>query len=81
MATLTQTATEEQRSLTLDSQTKAGPAAPSSHKLPKARKVPVFATKEEERQWQKQQMAGAFRVFAKLGFADGVAGHMSLRGQ
>ncbi|KAH7024764.1 class II aldolase/adducin N-terminal [Microdochium trichocladiopsis] len=52
---------------------------PDSHKLPKVKKVPTFETKEEEREWAKAQMAGAFRVFAKLGFSDGVAGHMSLR--
>jgi hypothetical protein len=43
-------------------------------------KIPVFATKEATRQWQLEQMAGAFRVFAKLGYADGSSGHISLRG-
>jgi len=37
-------------------------------------------TKEAERKWQLEQMAGAFRVFARLGFADGGSGHISLRG-
>lgn len=41
--------------------------------------IPTFATKLEEREWAKKQMAGAFRVFAKLGYANGVNGHMSLR--
>ncbi|KPM41017.1 hypothetical protein AK830_g5512 [Neonectria ditissima] len=40
-------------------------------------KIPAFATKEETRQWQLQQMAGAFRVFAKLGYADGGSGHIN----
>ncbi|KAH7173725.1 class II aldolase/adducin N-terminal [Fusarium flagelliforme] len=42
-------------------------------------KIPVFTTKEETRKWQLEQMAAAFRVFAKLGYADGSSGHISLR--
>jgi hypothetical protein len=42
--------------------------------------IPWPSTKEEHRQWQLEQMAGAFHVFAKLGFADGGSGHISLRG-
>lgn len=42
--------------------------------------IPKPPTKEEERKWQLQHMAGAFRVFAKLGYADGGSGHISLRG-
>ncbi|CAH0046512.1 unnamed protein product [Clonostachys solani] len=41
--------------------------------------VPTFKDKHEERQWAKQHMAGAFRIFAKLGYADGASGHISLR--
>ncbi|KAI7334513.1 hypothetical protein KC315_g3719 [Hortaea werneckii] len=33
----------------------------------------------DQRKWQLEQMAGAFRIFAKLGFADGGSGHISLR--
>ncbi|KAF4461427.1 L-fuculose-phosphate aldolase [Fusarium albosuccineum] len=33
--------------------------------------IPQPATKEAARRWQLEQMAGAFRVFARLGFADG----------
>jgi hypothetical protein len=54
---------------------------PSEHKLPKAKKVPTFDDPLEKRKWEKGQMAAAFRVFADLGFSDGVAGHMSLRGK
>jgi hypothetical protein len=43
-------------------------------------KVPTFTDKYAERTWAKQHMAGAFRIFAKLGYADGGAGHISLRG-
>ncbi|CAM1503323.1 Fc.00g080990.m01.CDS01 [Cosmosporella sp. VM-42] len=42
-------------------------------------KIPYFSTKEAERRWQLEQMAGAFRVFARLGFCDGSSGHISLR--
>lgn len=42
--------------------------------------TPTFTDKHSERQWAKEQMAGAFRVFARLGWADGTAGHISLRG-
>ncbi|VUC29953.1 unnamed protein product [Clonostachys rosea] len=41
--------------------------------------IPEFTDKYEERQWAKEHMAGAFRVFAKLGFNDGAGGHISLR--
>lgn len=53
---------------------------PDEVKLPTVTKVPTFTDKYEERKWAKEQMAGAFRVFARLGYCDGVAGHMSLRG-
>ncbi|OAA55071.1 aldolase [Niveomyces insectorum RCEF 264] len=43
------------------------------------RSPPVFANKEDERTYQKQHLAVAFRVFAKQGFDEGVAGHISLR--
>ncbi|KAH8891130.1 arad-like aldolase/epimerase [Thozetella sp. PMI_491] len=55
------------------------PPAPSASKLPQKKKIPTFTDKHEERAWAKAQMAAAFRVFAKLGYADGVAGHVSLR--
>ena len=43
--------------------------------------IPWPESKIAQRQWQLEQMAGAFRVFAKLGFADGGSGHISLRGK
>lgn len=42
-------------------------------------KPPTFATTEEERQHRKQRLAAAFRVFASLGFDEGVAGHITAR--
>jgi hypothetical protein len=42
--------------------------------------IPRPETPEAQQRWQLEQMAGAFRVFARLGFADGSSGHISLRG-
>lgn len=43
--------------------------------------VPPCSSVEELLGREKRHMAGAFRVFAKLGFADGASGHISLRGE
>ncbi|GAM37290.1 aldolase [Talaromyces pinophilus] len=43
------------------------------------RSPPTFANKLDERKYQKEHLAAAFRVFAKQGFDEGVAGHISLR--
>lgn len=43
------------------------------------RSYPTFATLEEERQYRKEHLAGAFRVFADRGYDEGVAGHISVR--
>ncbi len=40
---------------------------------------PVFATLEEERQHRKHKLAAAFRIFGKLGYDEGVMGHISAR--
>lgn len=42
-------------------------------------KPPVFHSFEEERQHLKQKLAGAFRLFSKFGFDEGVAGHITAR--
>ena len=76
-ATTTETASL-QSGIALSTDSRQG--APTETKLKKVSKLPVFSDKFEERKWAKAQMAGAFRVFAKLGYADGVAGHVSLRG-
>jgi ribulose-5-phosphate 4-epimerase/fuculose-1-phosphate aldolase len=41
--------------------------------------MPVFATPAEERLHRKQHLAAAFRLFAKFGFSEGVAGHITAR--
>jgi ribulose-5-phosphate 4-epimerase/fuculose-1-phosphate aldolase len=43
------------------------------------RKPPVFATPAEERRHRKEKLAGAFRLFSKCGFDEGVAGHITSR--
>jgi hypothetical protein len=40
---------------------------------------PKFEDKYQEREYQKGRLALAFRIFAKLGFDEGVAGHITLR--
>jgi len=40
---------------------------------------PTFSTIEAERQHRKERLAGALRVFGKLGFSEGVAGHITAR--
>src|SRR5712692_418977 len=40
---------------------------------------PTFATLAEERQYRKQRLAGAFRLFSRFGFDEGVAGHITAR--
>ena len=39
----------------------------------------TFETVEEERLERKQKLAGALRIFGRLGFGEGVAGHITVR--
>jgi ribulose-5-phosphate 4-epimerase/fuculose-1-phosphate aldolase len=41
--------------------------------------IPKFATFEEERRHRKERLAASFRLFAKFGFDEGVAGHITAR--
>ena len=41
--------------------------------------LPTFQSKEEKRQWQLEHMAGAFRIFARHGYTEGLSGHISVR--
>lgn len=41
--------------------------------------IPEFEDLHEKRQWQLEHLAGAFRVFARKGFTEGAAGHISVR--
>src|ERR1700737_3640005 len=40
---------------------------------------PKLATVEEERRHRKQRLAGAYRLFSRFGFDEGVAGHITAR--
>ncbi len=40
---------------------------------------PQFNTIEEERAYLKRKLTGAFRIFGKFGFSEGVAGHITVR--
>lgn len=40
---------------------------------------PVFTDPAQEREHRKQRLAGACRVFGRLGFSEGVAGHITVR--
>ena len=40
---------------------------------------PTFASVAEERLHRKQRLAGAFRLFSRFGFDEGVAGHITAR--
>jgi Class II Aldolase and Adducin N-terminal domain len=73
MATTTTTVQEQAPSA-------PGPAPTQSIELiSKIHEIPQFTDKYAERQWAKEHMAAAFRVFAKLGYNDGAGGHISLR--
>jgi len=41
--------------------------------------LPAFSSVEEERQHRKERLAGAFRLFSRFGFDEGVAGHITAR--
>ena len=41
--------------------------------------IPTFATAEEERTYRKQHLAAAFRIFARFGWSEGTAGHITAR--
>ena len=40
---------------------------------------PQFTNVEEERYYRKKMLAAAYRIFGKLGFSEGVAGHITCR--
>ncbi|RPB01147.1 arad-like aldolase/epimerase [Choiromyces venosus 120613-1] len=41
--------------------------------------IPWFTSMEKKRHWILEHMAGAFRVFARKGYTEGMAGHISVR--
>jgi ribulose-5-phosphate 4-epimerase/fuculose-1-phosphate aldolase len=57
----------------------AANVSPAPIKLTKTPEPPTFKTAAEERLHRKQRLASAFRIFAKFGFSEGVAGHITAR--
>ncbi|KAK1979367.1 putative aldolase [Colletotrichum cereale] len=55
------------------------PLAAMAHRDKALPSIPKFASHAETRQWQLEHMAGAFRVFASEGYAEGISGHISVR--
>jgi ribulose-5-phosphate 4-epimerase/fuculose-1-phosphate aldolase len=47
--------------------------------MPGVPRLPVFATVEEERRHIRQRLAAGFRLFARFGYDEGVAGHITAR--
>lgn len=41
--------------------------------------IPIFSSTDRQRAWILNHMAGAFRVFARKGFTEGMSGHISVR--
>lgn len=41
--------------------------------------MPSFTSIDLQRRWMLEHMAGAFRIFNRHGFTEGLAGHISLR--
>ncbi|MGI8755101.1 MAG: class II aldolase/adducin family protein [Acidimicrobiales bacterium] len=46
---------------------------------PRSPRQPVERSVDDERLWRKQRLALAFRIFGRLGFDEGVAGHITAR--
>src|SRR3984885_1819102 len=57
----------------------AATTVPSEVKVAQTPPIPTFKTVGEERLHRKQRLASAFRLFAKFGFVEGVAGHITVR--
>jgi ribulose-5-phosphate 4-epimerase/fuculose-1-phosphate aldolase len=73
-ATTTSTGAERAPATAVQSlgQTKTGRAL-------RIRSYPRFSTPFKERQYRKEHLAAAFRIFAQRGYDEGVAGHISVR--
>ncbi|KPI46007.1 uncharacterized protein AB675_727 [Cyphellophora attinorum] len=53
--------------------------AAMAHRRRRLPGIPQFLSAAAQRQWQLEHMAGAFRVFAREGYAEGISGHISVR--
>lgn len=41
--------------------------------------IPSFTSIDKKRRWMLEHLAGAFRVFSRNGYNEGMSGHISLR--
>lgn len=41
--------------------------------------IPLYSNMDQQRRFMLEHMAGAFRVFARKGYTEGMSGHISLR--
>lgn len=41
--------------------------------------IPIYSSVDQQRRMMLEHMAGAFRVFARKGYTEGMSGHISLR--
>ncbi|MDP8938207.1 MAG: class II aldolase/adducin family protein, partial [Actinomycetota bacterium] len=46
---------------------------------PETLRPPSFTSLDEERRHRKERLAAAFRIFSRLGYDEGIAGHISAR--
>jgi hypothetical protein len=61
--------------------TELKPGTTKNHavQMPKFQGYPTFENLYEEREFMKGRLVLAFRIFAKFGYDEGVAGHITLR--
>lgn len=57
----------------------SSPLAAMGHGGVSIESIPEFSSYAEKRQWTLEHLAGAFRVFGREGYAEGIAGHISVR--
>ena len=53
----------------------------AAKQMPKYPGPPKFEDKYEEREYLKGRLTAALRIFGKLGFEEGIAGHITVRGR
>ena len=82
VSTFTSTVTEAQSTPTAlkknEKQEKSLAVQSISQGIPLAG-IPSFTDIDKKRRWMLEHMAGAFRIFARKDYTEGMAGHISLR--
>ena len=78
-STTTTIVAKEDPSQSTESNTKAKSAIQAISQGATLPGIPSFTSADKKRRWMLEHMAGAFRVFARKGFSEGMSGHISLR--